>query len=323
MKYEYPFWMETLLELQILVLRSKRFNVMIDVMQNITNNDKVNIYDLYMKFVIKGSDRQVPKILETFTTIDMSENIFCGSIPESMGKLNSLRYLNLSHNNLTRDIPSSIGNMTTLESLDLSSNQLHGEIPTQLTNLTFLTKFNLARNVRFVNCVGISPSNWFDDKFNDSSVVIFPIHKDISLVRLLCDKFKYLRELSFPMNSGILPQKMFSDISIVVKVFRILGTCRSKSLITNSIYKSYISTSSLPQDKDSKLKKSLHKGKLVSYFNISNTKNRSIKKNTKSEEIKLCPKKKKLRAKIWEPYNPTIDVVHNSVEVFVYETLNY
>ncbi|KAL8482265.1 hypothetical protein ACS0TY_028427 [Phlomoides rotata] len=198
-----------------------------------------------MEFVIKDLDRQVPRILKTFTTIDMSENIFCGSIPEFMGKLNSLRYLNLSHNNLTRDISLCIGNMTTLESLNLSSNQLDGEIPTQLTNLTFLAKLNLVRNVRFVNCVGISPCNWFDDRSNDSSVVIFPILEGISLVRLLCDKFKYLRELSFPMDSGILPQKMFSDMSIVVKVSRIFGTCRSEPLITNFIYKSYILTLSL------------------------------------------------------------------------------
>ncbi|KAL8482291.1 hypothetical protein ACS0TY_028451 [Phlomoides rotata] len=44
-----------------------------------------------MEFVIKGSDRQGPRILKTFTTIEMSDNIFCGSIPESMGKLNYIR----------------------------------------------------------------------------------------------------------------------------------------------------------------------------------------------------------------------------------------
>ncbi|KAL8482251.1 hypothetical protein ACS0TY_028414 [Phlomoides rotata] len=97
----------------------------------------------------------------------MFENIFCGSILESMGKINSLRYLNLSHNNLIGDIPSCIGNMATFESLDLSSSQLDGEIPTQLTNLTFLAKLNLSMN----NLIGRIPqANKFSTFENDSYV---------------------------------------------------------------------------------------------------------------------------------------------------------
>ncbi|KAL6580132.1 hypothetical protein OROMI_008156 [Orobanche minor] len=99
-----------------------------------------------MTFVIKGLEQHYERILPTFTTIDMSENNFSGSILETMGRLNSLRYLNLSHNNLTGHIPSSLGNMTMLESLDLSSNNLDGKIPSQLTSLTFLAKLILSMN---------------------------------------------------------------------------------------------------------------------------------------------------------------------------------
>ncbi|KAL8482012.1 hypothetical protein ACS0TY_028242 [Phlomoides rotata] len=203
---KFPLWMETLLELQVLVLRSNRFNgtllhpsktnalfpklqvfdignnsftgtlpdtyfksfrAMINVKENITDNDRVKLYSDSVELVIKGSKLEVVRILKTFTTIDMSGNNFYGDIPESMGKLNSLRYLNLSHNDLTGHIPSCIGNMVTLESLDLSSNQLDGDIPTQLTSLTFLAKLNLSMN----NLVGQIPqSNQFSTFENDSYV---------------------------------------------------------------------------------------------------------------------------------------------------------
>ncbi|KAL8479407.1 hypothetical protein ACS0TY_026332 [Phlomoides rotata] len=97
----------------------------------------------------------------------MSENNFSGSIPEIIGKLDSLRYLNFSHNVLTGHIPSSLGNMSFLESLDLSTNQLHGEIPRQLTSLTFLAKLNLSMN----NLVGQIPqSHQFSTFDNDSYI---------------------------------------------------------------------------------------------------------------------------------------------------------
>ncbi|KAL8482937.1 hypothetical protein ACS0TY_025836 [Phlomoides rotata] len=202
----FPFWMETLLELRVLVLRSNRFNgiillpsksnssfpklqvfdiaqnsftgslpvrylnnfrAMINATENMTDNGWFQKYDESMTFIFKGLELQVDRILTTLTTIDMSENNFSGSIPEILGKLDSLRYLNLSYNELTGHIPSSLGNMTLLESLDLSTNQLHGEIPRQLTRLTFLTKLNLSMN----NLEGQIPqSHQFSTFDNDSYI---------------------------------------------------------------------------------------------------------------------------------------------------------
>ncbi|XP_042035010.1 receptor-like protein 9DC3 [Salvia splendens] len=76
----------------------------------------------------------------------MSSNRFSGSIPNSIGNLNSLIYLNLSHNCLTGGIPASLGNVRELESLDMSSNRLEGKIPRELTKLTFLSVINLSMN---------------------------------------------------------------------------------------------------------------------------------------------------------------------------------
>ncbi|VAH71565.1 unnamed protein product [Triticum turgidum subsp. durum] len=86
------------------------------------------------------------KVLTTLTVIDLSNNSFDGTIPESLGRLTSLHVLNMSGNAFTGDIPQEFGRMTQLESLDLSQNQLSGDIPDALTNLTFLGILNLSNN---------------------------------------------------------------------------------------------------------------------------------------------------------------------------------
>ncbi|CBI17001.3 unnamed protein product, partial [Vitis vinifera] len=132
----FPHWLGTLPKLQVLVLRSNSFHE--------------------IEFV---------KILDTFTTIDLSSNTFQGEIPKSIGNLNSLRGLNLSHNNLVGHIPPSFKNLKLLESLDLSSNKLIGRIPQELTSLTFLEVLNLSQN----NLTGFIPrGNQFETFGNDS-----------------------------------------------------------------------------------------------------------------------------------------------------------
>ncbi|GKV33164.1 hypothetical protein SLEP1_g41699 [Rubroshorea leprosula] len=104
------------------------------------------IYKDSVKVIMKGSERELVRILKIFTTIDFSSNQFQGPIPEELGELNSLLLLNLSHNSLNGQIPSSLGKLAELESLDLSSNKLEGRIPEQLIKLTFLSVLNLSHN---------------------------------------------------------------------------------------------------------------------------------------------------------------------------------
>ncbi|XP_010042055.2 receptor-like protein 35 [Eucalyptus grandis] len=96
--------------------------------------------------IIKGIEVNLPKILVTRTTVDLSSNKFQGMIPDVIGELGSLKGLNLSHNNLDGHIPSSLGDLSKLEWLDLSSNELSGMLPTELTNLTFLEVLNVSSN---------------------------------------------------------------------------------------------------------------------------------------------------------------------------------
>ncbi|XP_042012894.1 receptor-like protein 20 [Salvia splendens] len=155
----------------------KNFRAMIEEKQrddtkSFHDKEKNNDDYYYLSYVdmivtLKGQDMLLNRLLDTFTTIDLSSNSFSGTIPPSIGNLKILKYLNLTHNSLTGHIPSSLGNLSELESLDLSTNKLDGEIPSELTRLTFLAKLNLSMN----NLVGQIPrSNQFSTFENDSYV---------------------------------------------------------------------------------------------------------------------------------------------------------
>ncbi|XP_016702165.1 receptor-like protein 54 [Gossypium hirsutum] len=149
----FPYWIEALSELQVLVLRSNRFHGPITAATSPRSLLKLRIVDLScnnffvpLPTAVKGFEIELVKILTIFTSIDLSCNNFEGQIPRDIGELSSLRGLSLSHNNLVGHIPSSLRNMTRLEWLDLSSNKLSGQIPTGLLDLTFLSSFNVSCN---------------------------------------------------------------------------------------------------------------------------------------------------------------------------------
>ncbi|XP_054778360.1 receptor-like protein 33 [Prosopis cineraria] len=99
-----------------------------------------------IEVTLKGHDIHMEKVLTIFICIDISDNMFEGEIPISIGQLRALKGLNFSNNRLIGVIPNSIGNLRNLEWLDLSSNKLIGKIPIELINLNFLSILNLSRN---------------------------------------------------------------------------------------------------------------------------------------------------------------------------------
>ncbi|KAG4132354.1 hypothetical protein ERO13_D08G026800v2 [Gossypium hirsutum] len=127
-------------------------------------------YEIPVNLTTKRLELEFTKVVANFVSMDLSNNQFCGKIPENVGQLISLQMLNFSHNNFIGPIPTSFGNLVALESLDLSSNKLNGRIPSQMTKLTFLEVLNLSNN----NLVGPIPhGNQFDtfdnDSYNDNS----------------------------------------------------------------------------------------------------------------------------------------------------------
>uniref|UniRef100_A0A2N9FP38 Leucine-rich repeat-containing N-terminal plant-type domain-containing protein n=1 Tax=Fagus sylvatica TaxID=28930 RepID=A0A2N9FP38_FAGSY len=185
----FPFWLESLPELKILILRAngfqgpiwdshtnfgfsklhvidlshnnfsgrlpseyfKTWNAMLMVHGKINSKpeymaDHSGYYEDSITVMNKGLEMELVKILTIFIAIDLSNNRFCGEIPNTMGNLKELIVLNLSRNSFTGPIPSSFGNLIELQSLDLSQNKFLGEIPQQLISLTFLAYLNLSQN---------------------------------------------------------------------------------------------------------------------------------------------------------------------------------
>ncbi|KAF3645026.1 putative CASP-like protein PIMP1-like [Capsicum annuum] len=91
-----------------------------------------------LEIVTKRQTQFLVSVYSYNTGFDASSNALTGKIPEKIGLLNGIPFLNFSHNNLFGLIPKTIGEMISLESLDLSYNHFTGEIPVTLTHLNFL-----------------------------------------------------------------------------------------------------------------------------------------------------------------------------------------
>lgn len=150
------------------------FNELKAMMENVSDEGQVlghdansssGFYQDTVTITFKGSDLSFTKILSTFKAIDLSNNSFDGPLPESIGRLVSLRGLNMSYNNFTGQIPYQYGNLSQLESMDLSRNQITGEIPQELLMLTSLEWLNLSYN----NLYGRIPQGNQFSTFSDSS----------------------------------------------------------------------------------------------------------------------------------------------------------
>ncbi|KAF0933736.1 hypothetical protein E2562_019212 [Oryza meyeriana var. granulata] len=99
-----------------------------------------------LPMVTKGQDRSYTSGVIYMVSLDLSDNVLDGGIPEELSSLTGLVNLNLSMNHLTGTIPQKIGALQKLESLDLSINALSGGIPSSLSDLTSLSHLNLSYN---------------------------------------------------------------------------------------------------------------------------------------------------------------------------------
>lgn len=132
--------------------------------QNVQSNWYYSDYVYSMRIINKGLQLYYPKILNIFTAIDLSGNMFEGEIPDTIGDLKELHLLNLSNNYLMGRIPASLGNVRALESLDLSQNRLSGKIPQELNRLDSLEVCDVSNN----NLSGPIPTGKQFDTFPES-----------------------------------------------------------------------------------------------------------------------------------------------------------
>jgi len=81
------------------------------------------------------------------TGLDLVGNNLVGSIPDSIGDLTTLVYLNLGRNNLVGSIPDSVFDLTILTGIYLSLNTLSGSIPDSISNAQMLMTVDLQDNI--------------------------------------------------------------------------------------------------------------------------------------------------------------------------------
>nr|KJB28132.1 hypothetical protein B456_005G029100 [Gossypium raimondii] len=134
----FPFWLEKLPSLKVVILRANKFYGPITKFNTERGFPKLRILDIASNNF--SGDLSI-EFLQSLKAM-----IFHGRIPEEIQMLRSLKVLNLSYNSLSGEIPVAVQNLKDLESLDLSQNELSGKIPPQLTTLTFLEALNLSYN---------------------------------------------------------------------------------------------------------------------------------------------------------------------------------
>lgn len=84
--------------------------------------------------------------LHSLTSLDLSNNMLSGELPDDLGNLSNLQRLDLSRNQLTGSIPSSLSGLHSLLHLNVSFNNLHGSIPLELSSLNSLMSLDLHNN---------------------------------------------------------------------------------------------------------------------------------------------------------------------------------
>ncbi|XP_028196673.1 receptor-like protein EIX1 [Glycine soja] len=95
-------------------------------------------------------DRGIPEFLGSLINLRYLDLSYCdieGKIPTQFGSLSHLKYLNLAWNrNLEGSIPRQLGNLSQLQHLYLSANRFEGNIPSQIGNLSQLQHLDLSDN---------------------------------------------------------------------------------------------------------------------------------------------------------------------------------
>ena len=86
---------------------------------------------------------------------DNNENIQ-GEIPDSLGSLQALRFLDINTNRLTGSLPNALCNASSLERIDVQKNSMEGAIPSCIGTLNSLQVLALDEN----GFIGTIPTNF-------------------------------------------------------------------------------------------------------------------------------------------------------------------
>jgi hypothetical protein len=117
-----------------------------------------------------------------------------GSIPQALGDLQQLTYLNLNDNQIEGSIPETLGGLQQLTILALYGNRIEGSIPETLAGLKQLTYLNL-RDMRLTGVVPSLPFKNYtgncnlQDPTSPSNVFTCPLPPVSPLTCTVCDAY--------------------------------------------------------------------------------------------------------------------------------------
>lgn len=122
------------------------WNNITGVLPDLSKLQKLEILDVSDNYLTGDFPTWVGS-LTRLSKLGLNDNNFEeGGIPENIGNLTNLRWLNLGGIRLTGEIPKSVFDLKDLETLDLSSNKISGDFPVEITKLRNLLKIELFGN---------------------------------------------------------------------------------------------------------------------------------------------------------------------------------
>ncbi|KAL0844305.1 hypothetical protein Bca101_017551 [Brassica carinata] len=188
-------------------------------------NQTLRPYDYYGEFKKGGLGGKInPSLtrLKFLRYLDLSSNDFNFlAIPEFIGRIVSLRYLNLSFTSLSGEVPKSFGNLLKLESLDLYAQTFIDDGPTSYTlrasNLVWL--WGLSTSLTYLNMGYVSLSGAGETWLRDFS------------------RFSKLKELHL-FNCEVKKLPLYLPSSANLKLLEVLDLSRNYigSPITNWLF---------------------------------------------------------------------------------------
>ncbi|KAJ0240040.1 LRRNT_2 domain-containing protein [Hirschfeldia incana] len=135
---------------------------------DLRNPSQVVNSDEYKRGCLRGKIHQSLTRLKFLSYLDLSSNDFNGlEIPEFIGHIVSLRYLNLSSSSFSGEVPASLGNLSKLEFLDLYAESFSDSGPFSLraSDLKWLSGLSSSLtylNMGYVNLSGAGET-WLQD----------------------------------------------------------------------------------------------------------------------------------------------------------------
>ncbi|PRQ59416.1 putative protein kinase RLK-Pelle-LRR-XII-1 family [Rosa chinensis] len=117
------------------------------VLPNSVANLSTQLTQLYLAGnQIEGMIPETLENLSNLIVLSLQENLFTGTIPASLGKLQKLQILYLHSNRLSSRFPSFLGNLTQLFQLTMFENELEGSIPPNIGNCKNLQVMDISHN---------------------------------------------------------------------------------------------------------------------------------------------------------------------------------